>query len=154
MKFTIKIMRNKFFIMYALVLVALAALGYTMGDYAAQSQKVKAAVAEVESSHFMSDVAFMALPSIEMTTMPSHGSPGQLRLDLSLEVEKKDMPRMKAFTPVITERLANYIRTLDADELRQKNSILHLRQDLLGEANASNPSRAVLDIVVRQFIVL
>ncbi len=142
---------NPFLVAYVMALIVLAGLGYMLSDYTIRSQEQHAALA---NKKFVTDVGFVALPQMDMSMASTNGQRGQLRMNISLEIEQKNMARMEDFQSRVTDRLVSYVRKMDIDAIRKPNALPMLRKELLKEVNSSSYPVPVLDIVFRQFIIM
>ncbi len=144
---------NPFVIGYILGLAFLAFLGYSAGDYTARV-KEKQQIDLVKSHNFTTDVAFVDLPRMNLTIASTTGTAGRIRIDMSLEVEKKNLARVEDFQPIIMDRLVSYVQQLDAKDMRKANAPPNLRKELLEEVNKVSYPMPVLDVIFKQFVVL
>lgn len=119
---------NPFLIIYLVALSSLAAVGYYVVDYQIASEQHKAR----EKQHFASDMTTYDLPSINMIISSSDKS-GHMRMDLSLEVTKDDVERLKDYQPRIVDRLVSYMRQQDIEEIRPPTAMNSLRKHLMQE---------------------
>jgi flagellar basal body-associated protein FliL len=144
---------NPFVIGYIVVLALLAAMGYGVGDYTAR-MKEREAAALTSQQHFISDIGYIDLPRMNMTISSSTGKTGKVRIDMTLEVEQKDMARFEDFEPIITDHLAKYVRQLDMEDLKRPSGVPNLRKELLKEINVISHPLPVFDIIFKQFVIL
>lgn len=142
---------NLFLTAYVAALVLLAVVGYLAGDYTARLDAERKA--ELASQHFASDVSYVDLPRVSMSLSSADGSNGRIRIDMSIEVEKRNMGRIQDYQPVISERLVKYIRNLQVDDVRKPNAVPQLRKNLLKEVNSVS-RMPVMDIIFRQFVIM
>jgi len=142
---------NMFLAGYIAALVLLAVLGYFAGDYTARMSEKRQA--EIASQHFASDVSYIDLPSVNMSLSSSEGDTGRIRIDMSIEVEKKYLSRIQDYQPLIADRLVNYMRNIPANEVRRANAVPKLRKNLLKEVNSVS-RMPVMDIIFRQFVIM
>lgn len=143
---------NKFIIGYSIALVVLAFVGYGVGDYTAQQQEQYRL--HTPSNRFASDVSYVELPRMNMSLASNSGQAGRIRIDITLEVEKKYLGRFEDFQPIITDRLTSYVRKLDMEEVSKPNAVPTLRRELLKEVNSVSYPMPVLDVVFRQFVLM
>lgn len=144
---------NPFLVGYIVGLGFLAFIGYGIGDFTAN--KISAKKVAVTNPNFSTDVSFVDLPRMNLSIPSSTGSAtGRIRIDISLEVEKKNLARFEDYQPMITDRLLNYVRKLDAAEMHHPNAVPVLRQELLKEVNSFSYPVPVIDLVFRQFLVM
>ena len=146
---------NLFLTTYVMVLTLLAVMGYVASDYTIRQQQARDAAARGSSPSFTTDVGFVALPRMNMTMTSSKGqATGRIRIDISLEVQQKDLARLEDYQPLITDRLISYVRKLDIEDIRRPNAVPNLRQDLLKQVNNASYPVPVLDIIFRQFVIM
>jgi flagellar basal body-associated protein FliL len=141
---------SRFIIIYTAILVTLAVTGYYVEVY-----QPRAAIQHRlhENQFFASDLTFYDLPRISMK-MGNGIKAGNLRLDISLEVTKKDMYRINDFQSRITDRIINYLYKQNLDEMRPPKDIAWLHRDLLKLINDTNQPVPVHDIVFREMVIM
>src|SRR5579859_6413751 len=142
---------NRFMAAYVVALAFLAFVGYTAGNYTIQTEHHKA----VEKQYFATDMALYDLPRMTIN-IPAVGKSQtrHVRIDVSLEVAKQDMPRLSSYEPRIIDKVSTYMRHQDADDLRPSSAMHWLHETILNEVNnASNPV-PVHDVIFRQFVIL
>ncbi|MFY9287308.1 MAG: flagellar basal body-associated FliL family protein [Alphaproteobacteria bacterium] len=136
---------------YFAALLGLATMGYGVGDYTIRAhQKSQAA----KNNNFTTDVAFLTLPRMNFSILSQDGRPGRLRIDMTLEVEQKNIARLEDYQPRITDRLSTYVRRMDMDDIRRPNAAVSLRKQLLKEVNNASYPVPVMDIIFRQFVIM
>jgi flagellar basal body-associated protein FliL len=131
--------------------IALAAVGYAVGDYSFRSKVTKPVVA---STVIEGDTAFYDLPNMNLTISSGSGDSNHVRIDMALEVQKSDIARLDSYAPRIADHLVGYMRTHDLDSLREASREHQLKDKLLEETNKASYPVQVMDIVFRRFIVL
>ena len=142
---------NRFLIAYCLALILLAIVGYSLSDYTIRSQQAQDALSHKQ---FVTDVGFLSLPRMSMTISSGSGESGRLRLDVSLEVEQKNLAQLEDFQPRINDKLVSFVRKLDMDDMRKPEALPELRKELLRQVNSVSYPVPVMDIVFRQFIIM
>ncbi len=144
--------RFNFFVgAYALSLLILAVVGYYI--YADHAQKNINTLGE--TGIFQTDIVYVDLPRVSVTlSSAQNGHDGSLRMDISLEIERKYAPFLEGRKPHISERLVTYGNRLDYDDLRRANATQHMREDILNEVNLASAPVPVKDIIFRQFLLL
>ena len=141
---------NKFLVGYALSLVTLALLAYLF-----TSRHDTAADGGSLLKTYASDVSYVNLPRVSLNVGSGSGAhPGRLRMDLSLEVDKKYAAQLEGYVPRITEKLADYTRTLDFDEISQPQAAQLIRKFLIEQANTAGSPVPVLNVLFRQYIII
>jgi flagellar basal body-associated protein FliL len=148
-----KIKASILLIAYVLTLGIMAFAGYYFyGDYEVNARKrfVEASGAKTEG-----DYIYIDLPRIALTLNSSViDKPCNVRMDITLEVEKQYVAHVHDATPRITDRLINHVQRLDTEELRRPKVMAWLKPDLLREVNSVSSPSLVKDIIFRQFIIL
>jgi flagellar basal body-associated protein FliL len=144
---------NPFVVGYILGLGFLAFLGYAVGDFTAEMQQAKHQ-ALITNPNFATDVSFVDLPRMNLTIASAAGSSGRIRIDMTLEVEKKNLARFEDYQPIITDHLISFVRQMDAEDMHKPNAAPTLRKELLKEVNRVAFPVPVLDVVFRQFLVM
>ena len=135
---------------YVFSFTALAAVGYAVGDYSFRSAVVKPVVS---SAVIEGDTAFYDLPNVNLT-MSAGGDSNLVRIDMSLEVQKRDMARLDSYAPRISDQIVRYLRKQDIEELRQSGREHQLKDQLLEQTNKASYPVQIMDIVFRRFVVL
>jgi flagellar basal body-associated protein FliL len=139
-----------FFIGYVTGLIILAGVGYLYADYKIQMARHD----RLEEQRFRSDVAYVNLPRMNLTVGSSTHGTGRVRMDISLAVEKKYAGRIQDAEPRIADRLVEYMRNVDFDDLSQPRATVWLHKRLLEEASSASGSLPIMDVVLQQFIIL
>lgn len=133
-------------------LLLLAVIGYFVSDYNSQQAEQKALE---NQKNFISDIAYVDLPRMNLTLSPSDaGKGGRVRLDLSLEVEKKNVGCLSRYQPRIADKLVNYIRQQDISSLRQADTRREFRSGLLEAVNKASYPVPIIDVVFKQLVFL
>ena len=152
-------MRNYKIVIFVVAYLAAFAISAWAGyyfyvDYAVEAGHKKAAAADADIAHFQTDMAYVDLPRINLT-LPSGGSAtGNVRMEISLEVDNKYAPVVQGYRPRITDQLLHYAQNLKYDDLAAAKSTVWLKRDLLAEVKKVSGSPPIRDIVFRQLIVL
>jgi len=140
-----------FAVIYVFSFTTLAVIGYMVGDYSVRQKMHKI---EMPSSVIAADTAFYDLPLMNLTVTSEAGNQDRIRIDMSLEVQKSDLPRLESYQPRIIDHLINYLRRQDIEALRQASNEHVFKSQLLEETNKGSYPVPVMDIVFRRFIVL
>jgi flagellar basal body-associated protein FliL len=135
---------------YIVGLTALAFIGYLYADFTIKAERRH----QAEEQRFRSDLAYIALPRMNLTLPASAGQSGRVRLDLKLAVEKQYAVRLEDVEPRIAERIVEYMHTLDFDDLSQPKATRWLRKRLLEEASAASSPLPIVDVVFDQLLIL
>lgn len=144
---------NPFVVAYVMVLIGLAVTGYILSDYTIRNEAAHKAA--ITNKNFATDIGFLDLPRIN-TSLPSGaaGRSGHLRMDITLKVEQKNLPRIEDFEPKITDRIVSYVQRLDMEDMQEKDSLPQLRKELLRQVNSASYPVPVIDIVFQEVVVL
>jgi flagellar basal body-associated protein FliL len=136
---------------YFLLLGIMATAGYRIYSERDASLKPKTD----DSNYFQTDLSYVNLPRISLS-IPSLQSNrmGNVRIELTLEVEKKYSDVIEGKMPRITDQLVAYMQNLDFERVAHPNSTDWLRPDLLQAVNAASKPTPVKDLIFRQFIVM
>jgi flagellar basal body-associated protein FliL len=135
---------------YVFSFTALAAVGYCVGDYSVRTQVHKLEAGKVETA----DTAYYDLPHMNLTVTSVTGDKSHLRIDMSLEVSKADLARLDSYRPRITDRLTEYLRGQNIEDLRRASAEHIFKAQLLEETQKASYPVPIMDIVFRRFIVL
>ncbi len=134
------------------ILIVLAIVGYFLGGYGLEQAQQRD---EDAQKTVISDIGYYNMPRMNLTLSPSEGGEsGHVRIDLALEVEKKNMGRLDSFRPRIADRLVTYVRQQDISTLRETDTRRDFREGLLREANKASYPVPIIDIVFRQMVFL
>ena len=149
-------MFNKKNIIYATIYVAfllgLAVAGYLIGDHYGFS---RAKMNAHNGTNFASDVSFYDLPRMNLTLSSlDGGKSGKVRIDMSLEISKKDLERMHDYQPRMCDRLVTFIRQQDIETLRNPRNQKVFHEELLQEANKVTSPIPIIDVVLRQMVFM
>ena len=100
---------------------------------------------------FISDVAYFDLPRM----IVSIGAGGtQMRVQISLEVARDDLPALEGYQPRITDRLNGYFSRLEPKELTRPGYLPFLRQEMLRQINDAGAPVPVHDLMLRQLVIM
>lgn len=141
---------------YVVSLVLIALMGYGVASQIWGSHtttKPEKPAAKLDEKYFASDLALYDLPSIDVTLPNNHGQTTHLRLDISLEVSKKDLDRLEGFKPRLTNRIMNYMQGQKLETIKTADALLGLHSQLLREVGITQPV-PVHEVVFRQFMLL
>ena len=135
---------------YLAGLVSLAIVGFLYADYTIKSERHK----EVLNDKFHTDVTYISLPQMNMTMTSSvNQASGRVRINLSLEVDKKYATKVEDYAPHISESIANYMRKLDLEDVSRPGASKWLREHLLQIANKASATAPIIDVIFEQFLV-
>ena len=146
-------MKNKrqiqFILAYFVGLITLGIVGYALMRFEADAAKHISSKMTVQS-----DVVFYPLPRMNLMLQDHDGAMARVRVDVSLEVRKKDADRLDFYQPLIVNNISEWFRQQDVDELRRHNSLSWVREDVLHSVNACGIPSPVVGIVFRNFVVM
>jgi hypothetical protein len=135
---------------YIGVLSALAIIGYYLAD-------------EVGLVHhrapltqkFATDLAYYDLPRM-MIGLNGNGEHGatHVRIDLSLEIAKKDVPILEGYQPRITDKVSDFLATISPDRMQEMQYMPWLHKEILKQVNASGSPAPVHDVILRQMLIM
>lgn len=97
-------------------------------------------------------LALVDLPRVTISL--SNGSRGQMNLDMSLEVEKKDIPVVEGYVPQVLDKLNNFFPRVDFYEVDQSHSMLLLRNDMLWQINSIGMPVHVRDLIIQKMVIM
>jgi flagellar basal body-associated protein FliL len=98
-------------------------------------------------------MAYIDLPRINLQVGDANNEV-HMRLEISLEVAKKDLPIMQGYQPQITDRLNFFLAHMRPEQLRQPQNIPELRAAMLRLVNDMGAPVPVHDLMLRQMIVM
>ena len=149
MKFRSAKHRMRFYLVaYICVFAVLAVLGrYT----ALRIGFIKPPATEIQT--FSTDLTYFDMPRMTVAVNGSQGTT-KIRLDLSLEVSKKDMRYVERFQPRMTDRLTSYFEHADPILLTSVKSMPLLRADILRQINAVGMPVPVHDLLFREMVIM
>jgi flagellar basal body-associated protein FliL len=139
---------------YTLVLGFLASLGYVeIGKlHEEQEKKARESVHE-EVVATASNKALYRLPRMELTLPSFESGPHHARIDISLEMDKGNIERFNDFQPRVSDRIIDFLRQQNVDEIRRPSFTPVLRSDLLKQINMASSPIPVTDIIFREFVI-
>lgn len=140
-----------FLVAYIMAFVLSAWAGYYYyNDYA----MAKAPRPVITNPNFHSDLSYMDIPRISVTLPNSGAHPGIVRMDISLEVDKKYVTRLEGLRPRLTDRLISFTENLDYDQLKDPDAAAMLKPQLLEKIRESTGDMPIRDVIFRQLLVL
>lgn len=139
---------NPFILAYLLGLGGLAWVGYNYADYTLRTD-----VQSKTNDAIYSDVQYIDLPRMNLSVAGTGGS-GNLRMDISLEVEKKYASRIEGYRPHISDRIINYVRSMDGADISKPAAAAKMREQLLEEAKGGSFPYPIVDVIFRQYVVM
>jgi hypothetical protein len=101
--------------------------------------------------NFTTDLTYYDMP--RMTILLGGGAQTQVRLDLSLEVAKKDVAVVEGFQPRIADRLNGLFLHINPDDFRSSTDLPWLRQQMLSQVNNATPV-PIHDLLLRQMVIM
>ena len=131
------------YVLTVMVLVSLTVCGYYYSSY----EKIKKST--LNTSGFSTDMAYYDLPRVNLT-MGHNGAAAHIRVDISIEVSKKDMIIVQGYQPRIVDKLNIYLSNLDPAVMRRVSAAVQLRHDMLDEVNRIGMPVPVHDLLLRQ----
>lgn len=147
-----KNVKTTLFVMaYVVALASLGTVGYIYADYKIKTDKHQTELNE----KFHTDVTYVDLPPMNLTFSSSSAhTAGRVRINISLEVDKKYASKVEGYAPRITDRIVSYTQQLDFDEINRPSATKWLREHFLQIANTVSSSAPVIDVVFRQFLIM
>lgn len=126
---------------------------YFYADYTLQMEVQKQHAAQ--NDRFQTDLAYVDLPRISVTlSSVGNDHSGNIRMDITLEVESKYAARIEGYRSRIADRLVRYAQTLDYEDITRPKATLWLKPEIIHEVNSVSAPAKVKDIIFRQFLVL
>jgi flagellar basal body-associated protein FliL len=138
---------HTFLTMYVSVFMALAALGYYVVH---KSSFVEGHPAQATHS-FASDLAYYDMPRM---TIVVGGGDVHMRIDMALEISKKDMQIVEGYQPRMTAKLNSFLSTLGSERVREAQMLPWLRAEMLAQVNSVGMPVPVHDLLFRQLVVM
>lgn len=139
---------HRFIALYVSVLFLwIAAFGY----YYESTRPDPAPNATSASRMFHTDMAYYDMP--RMTVSVGSGDV-HMRIDVALEVAKKDVPMVEGYQPRITAKLNSYLSTLSPERIQEAKMLPWLRAEMLAQINSVGAPIPVHDLVFRQLVVM
>jgi flagellar basal body-associated protein FliL len=140
-----------FVVAYVLMPVLLAWIGYLAFNYdSTNTDKV------VETSAYTSSpsgiMAFYDLPQVSLSLSSGAGLTGTFKLDISLEVMRKDLGRVVDYEPRIIDRIVSYMHRQSVEDLHQPDSAKQLRVGLEQEINRGAIPIHIASVYVRTMV--
>jgi hypothetical protein len=135
---------------YVLSLLSLAVLGYIYADYRVDKETHRAEL----NKKFVTDVTYVDLPEVNMNIPSSSTHSGRVRINISIEVDKKYAQKLEDYVPRITDGIIAYMQKADYDIINQPHASRYLKPYFMKIANSSSEHVPIIDIIFRQFLVL
>ena len=142
-----------FFVGYSIALIVMAIVGYDLASEVWGSHNYYQLRSGITPKYFATDLALYDLPSISVSLPNSQGQPTHVRIDISLEVARKDLIRIEGLQPRLTSHITSFMQKKNIDTIRSHDSLIGLHYELLNEVAASQPV-PVHEVVFRQFMLL
>jgi len=143
--------KNRMIFVYigsALFFAALAAFGYFAVDTDGHFRRPAPM-----NQQFTTDMTYYDLP--RMTLAVGQGKDEtHVRIDITLEVAKKDLPILEGYQPQITDRLNVFFIALHPEQIRRFSTLPWLRGEMLQQVNNLSMPFPVHDLMLRQMIVM
>jgi flagellar FliL protein len=95
---------------------------------------------------------FVDLPEMSVT-LPNGGQQRQIRLRISLELVKADIPSSEVLSPKVYDMVLTYARTLNDAEIENSLAIDHMRGDLYRRLSLLLGPDVVRDVLITSFVV-
>ncbi len=134
---------------YISVFTVLAVIGYYLADEVGLVHRHQA----LQTQKFATDLAYYDLPRMNIGLNDDRGAT-HIRIDLSLEVAKKDMPVIQGYEPRITDRLGTFLSTVTPEHIKQVQYLPWLHQQMLKQINAAGSPAPVHDVLLRQMVIM
>jgi len=136
-----------FLVLYVGVFVSLAALGY----YVANKYSVTGVQPTPSARTFATDLTYYDMP--RMTISVGSGSV-HMRVDVALEVAKKDVSIVEGYQPRMTAKLNSYLSTLSPERMQEAKLLPWLRAEMLAQVNSVGIPVPIHDLLFRQLVVM
>ncbi|MDP9127661.1 MAG: flagellar basal body-associated FliL family protein [Pseudomonadota bacterium] len=133
---------------YTLVFGFLASFGYIGITNIQKDIKRKHELAETGSLK-----TFYTLPRIDLTVGSFAGEMHHARIGISLEMDMKNLDQFEDFQPRVSDRIVDFLRQQNIEDIRRPSKSRELRHDLLHEINAASGPVKVSDVIFREFVV-
>lgn len=146
--FSSKYKTYHFVALYVGVFVALAALGY----YVANRYSLAAVQPPPEASRaFATDLTYYDMPRMTITV---GGGDVHMRVDVALEVAKKDVSVVEGYQPRMTAKLSSYLSTISPERMQEAKLLPWLRAEMLAQVNSVGMPVPIHDLLFRQLVVM
>jgi flagellar basal body-associated protein FliL len=97
--------------------------------------------------------AYYDLPQLSLTVNSGGGdSTGVMKVDLSLEVSRRDLPRVPDFEPRIIARIVSYLHTKSYADMQDRFGMKELREGLVDEISRGAIPIKVSNVMVREMV--
>ncbi len=93
------------------------------------------------------------LPSMAVSMNTGGQGSGTVKVDLSIEVNPKDLERLQDFEPHIMERIALYMNKKNFNDMRGTSNMRVLREGLVEEIDHGALPITVTDVVIRKMVL-
>lgn len=141
-----------FVLAYALVFAGLAAVGYHCLPKSGENIRVS----KKEAPIVLTDVAYVDLPPVIVSVEARQGvsTTPRVRVDLALEVARKDREVVEGYQPYITERVGTMLRGLSPEEIESTRNIGWIRSEMLRAVNTAGAPAQVQGVIFRRFVLM
>ncbi len=146
----VMVAKKRMVTLYITVVAMFLTLAY-FGYHYSNNMKLKRA--QIETTGFSTDMAYFDLPRISLNLGGGMAST-QMRIDLSLEVAKRDLPMLEGYQPKITDRLNRFLTGIDPADTRRVSAVTALRHDMLEQVNRVGMPVPVHDVLLRQLVIM
>ncbi len=103
---------------------------------------------------FGTELEVYDLPRMTVDVTGGSGGHKRVRMDISLEVAKKDLPRIEGYKPRITDHIISYMQHKNMDNVSAPSYLRDLHDGLKHVVTVAGQPVAIHDVVLRQFVVM
>ena len=142
---------NFFIVGYTMTFIFLAIVGYMAADV---SNNKSIHRDKTDARYFMTDLAMYDLPRMNIYLSSGHGTASHIRVEVSLEIAKKDIDRLNNYKPRITNKIVAYMSNQNTDKIVSAEGFHSLHTGLMEVVESENQPVPVHDIIFRQLLVM
>lgn len=141
-----------FVLAYAIVFAGLAAVGYHYMPKSGEGLRVSKKLVPV----VISDLSYIDLPPVIVAVNAKEESriSPKVRVDLALEVARKDREIVEGYQPYITERVGRMLRGLSPEEIAASRNMTWIRAEMLDAVNNAGAPAPVHAVIFRRFVLM
>lgn len=146
-----KFQKDPMFLFYIVCLVFFVILS-AAGLFWVKQERAARSRLSVMTTRPALNLALVSLPRVTISI--GNGGRGQMNLDMSLEVEKKDVSVVEGYVPQVLDRLNGFFPRVDFYEVEHSRSMILLRNDMLWQINSIGMPVQVRDLIIQKMVIM
>ncbi|MFA5040908.1 MAG: flagellar basal body-associated FliL family protein [Bdellovibrionales bacterium] len=143
----------QFYVATSILFIALGSVGYFMADkWEAISKNPFSAASYFRSPEAASVLTFVDLP--RMTVSLGNSAISQMSVNISLEVESRDMMVLEGYMPQILDKFNLFLPRVNIEEISKPPGLFMLRKNMLWQVNNLGMPIRVHDLLLQNLIIM